>query len=132
MIASSEPGSRAAKYAQRWIQSNIAQKLAIAGGEERAKEAAKPHLSAESLTQPDTFGNVPTVTDPKEASKRFGAFKKNLDSLSQTEGTYQQFQSIANDAANGKLTGPASVVALLASVGISATPLKGNGFRVSK
>ena len=67
MIASSEPGSRAAKYAQRWIQSNIAQKLAIAGGEERAKEAAKPHLSAESLTQPDAFGNVPTVTDPKEA-----------------------------------------------------------------
>jgi len=132
MIASSEPGSRAAKYAQRWIQSNTAQKVAIAGGEERAREAAKPHASSESLTQPDAFGNVPTVTDPKEASKRFGAFKKNLDSLNQTEQTYNQFQSIANDVKAGKLTGAESVVALLSAVGISAAPLKGNGFRVSK
>jgi hypothetical protein len=132
MIASSAPGSRAAKYAQRWIQSNTAQKVAIAGGEERAREAAKPHVSAESLTEPDAFGDIPAVTDPKEASKRFGAFKKNLDSLSQTEQTYNQFQSIANDVKAGRLTGAESVVALLSAVGISAAPLKGNGFRVSK
>jgi hypothetical protein len=132
MIASSAPNSRAAKYAARWIQSNTAQKVAIAGGEERARQAAKPQVSADSLTQPDAFGNVPTVTDAKEASKRFGAFKKNLDSLSQTEQTYNQFQSIANDVKAGKLTGAESVVALLSAVGISAAPLKGNGFRVSK
>jgi hypothetical protein len=132
MIASSAPNSRAAKYAARWIQSNTAQKVAIAGGEERARQAAKPQVSATSLTQPDAFGNVPTVTDAKEASKRFGAFKKNLDSLSQTEQTYNQFQSIANDVKAGKLTGAESVVALLSAVGISAAPLRGNGFRVSK
>jgi hypothetical protein len=132
MIASSDPGSRAYRYAQRWIQSNTAQKVAIAGGEERAKQAAKPQVSADSLTQPDSLGNVPTVTDPKEASKRYAPFKKNLDSLSQTEQTYNQFQSIANDVKAGKLTGAESVVALLSAVGISAAPLKGNGFRVSK
>jgi hypothetical protein len=132
MIASSDPGSRAAKYAQRWIQSNTAQKVAIAAGEERARQAAKPQVSADSLTQPDALGNVPTVTDAKEASKRYGPFKKNLDSLSQTEQTYNQFQSIANDVKAGKLTGAESVVALLSAVGISAAPLKGNGFRVSK
>jgi hypothetical protein len=132
MIASSDRGSRAFKYAQRWIQSNTAQKVAIAGGEERARQAAKPQVSADSLTQPDSLGNVPTVTDPKEASKRYAPFKKNLDSLSQTEQTYNQFQSIANDVRSGKLTGAESVVALLSAVGISAAPLKGNGFRVSK
>jgi hypothetical protein len=131
MIASSEPGSRAYLYAQRWIQSDTNQKAAIARAGAQARESVKPPSLA-SLIQPDAFGNVPTVTDAKEASKRFGAFKKNLDSLSQTEQTYNQFQSIANDVKAGKLTGAESVVALLSAVGISAAPLKGNGFRVSK
>jgi hypothetical protein len=132
LIASSEPGSRDYKYAQKWIQSDVAAKAAVARAGAEAREAAKPKVSADSLTQPDAFGNVPTLTDPKEANKRFGAFKKNLDSLSQTEQTYNQFQSIANDVKAGKLTGAESVVALLSAVGISAAPLKGNGFRVSK
>jgi hypothetical protein len=130
MLASSDPGSRAAKYAQRWIQSNTQQKAGIAKAEEQARQSVKP--TPANLTAPDAFGNVPTVTDAKEASKRFASFKKNLDSLSQTEQTYNQFQTIANDVAAGKLTGPESVVALLSAVGISAAPLKGNGFRISK
>ena len=134
MVASSKPGSRAAKYAQSWIAANIAQKAAIAGAEERAKQAAKPQTpdNPAVLTRPDALGFIPVVPSLKEYDKRFGTFKKNIDALAQTEGTYQQFNSILNDLNSGKdMTGAESVVGLFDAIGISATPLKGAGFRVS-
>ena len=103
--------------------------IGVAGAEERARQAARP--LSQSLTEPDSLGFVPTV-DAKTANSRFNSFKKNSDALSQTEGTYQQFNSILNDVNAGRgLSGAQSVVALFDSIGISATPLAGRGFRVS-
>jgi hypothetical protein len=116
MIASSEPGSRAYNYAQRWIRSNIAQKAAIARAGAEARASVKPPTPA-SLTQPDALGFTPTVTDAKEANKRFGTFKKNLDDLSKTEQSYQQFQQAINDINAGRWTGADSVVALFNAIG---------------
>ncbi len=140
MIASSEPGSRSYRYAQRWIASNTAQKAASAGAIERARDAASPSNSGNSnsspsgspLTKPDAFGFNPTITDPKEASKRFGAFKKNLDDLSKTEQSYAQFQNALSDISKGNWSGADSVVALFSAIGLSAAPLAGKGFRVSQ
>jgi hypothetical protein len=132
VLASSEPGSRAYKYAQRWIASNTAQKTAIVAAEAKARQEANPKPTPASLTQPDALGFVPTVTDAKTANSRFNSFKKNVDALAQTEGTYQQFQSILNDLNAGKdMTGAQSVVGLFDAIGISAAPLAGRGFRVS-
>jgi hypothetical protein len=67
-----------------------------------------------------------------EYNKRQDAFKKNADELSKTEGTFSQFNSILDDINSGKgMTGAQSVVGLFNAIGISATPLKGAGFRIN-
>src|SRR5262249_15376195 len=67
-----------------------------------------------------------------ETNRRQDSYKKNADDLSKTEGTINQFQSILDDINSGRdITGAQSVVALFNAIGISATPLKGMGFRIN-
>lgn len=83
---------------------------------------------------PDALGFQPKlpVTGAAGYQKTASAFKKNIDDLSQTEQSYQQFASIINDVDSDKdLTGAQSVVALFNAIGISAEPLKGKGFRIN-
>lgn len=133
ILANNDPSSKAYKVAQKWITANNTQKAAQAKAEAQAREAAKPHApTPESLTQPDALGFTPTVTEAKEASKRFGAFKKNLDSLSQTEQSYRQFQEGLAAINAGNWNGADSVVSLFNAIGLSAAPLAGRGFRVNQ
>jgi hypothetical protein len=83
---------------------------------------------------PDALGFQPKlpVTGAAGYQKTAGAFKKNIDDLSQTEQSYQQFADVVKDINAGKdLTGAQSVVALFNAIGISAEPLKGKGFRIN-
>jgi hypothetical protein len=58
--------------------------------------------------------------------------KEYVAQLGKTEGTFQQFSHVLDDVKAGKdLTGAASVVALFNAIGISATPLKGMGFKIN-
>jgi hypothetical protein len=133
IIANNEPGSKAFRIAQRWIQSNTAQKAAVARAGAEAREAAKPiPVTPASMTQPDATGFVPTLQDVKEYNKRQDSFKKQADSLATTEGTYQQFNNALTAVANGNFTGAQSVVSLFDAIGLSATPLAGKGFRVNQ
>lgn len=138
MLASSAPGSRAAKYAQRWIASNTAQKAAIAGADAKARARAANESASASATsgQPDALGFTPNVAGMggvKEYNKKANSFKKNLDDLARTEASYQQFASTLGDLASGKgMTGAASVVGLFNAIGLSAVPLAGRGFRITE
>ena len=125
---------RDVKRAQAFLATDRQQKAQQAGAEERARQAAKPQTpTPASLTAPDALGFTPTITDPKEANKRFNGFKKNADDLAKTEQTYSQFTDTLNDINAGKdLTGAASVVALFNAIGLSGTALKGQGFRVNE
>jgi hypothetical protein len=107
-------------------------RAATAGAEERARVAANP-ATASVMSTADSLGFVPNVPGGlREYNRRFATFKKNADALSQTEGTYQQFRSILSDINAGKdMTGAQSVVGLFNAIGLSATPLKGSGFRVN-
>lgn len=91
-------------------------------------------LGTAQLDTPDVTGYKPDLPAGgiKEYNKRADSFKKNIDQIAQTEGTYQQFSEILNDINSGKdLTGAQSVVALFNAIGISAEPLRGKGMRVN-
>jgi hypothetical protein len=139
MIASSEPGSRSYKYAQRWIASNTAQKAAVARAGAEAKASVKginDTADAGASGQTDALGfspNVQAMGGIKEYNKRLNPYKKNLDDLARTEASYQQFASTLQDIASGKnMTGAQSVVGLFNAIGLSATPLAGRGFRITE
>jgi|GEM_PF-6949845 len=80
----------AVRRANAFLAKDTANNAAVVRAGAEAREAAKP--TSASLTQPDVLGFSPTVSDSKEANKRFGTFKKNLDELGRTEQSYQQFQ----------------------------------------
>lgn len=91
-------------------------------------------------TRPDATGFTPDSSQlgltqkekQVEYNRRQDSFKKNADDLSKTEGTISQFNSILDDINAGKdITGAQSVVGLFNAIGISATPLKGAGFRIN-
>jgi hypothetical protein len=91
-------------------------------------------------TRPDSLGFQPDSSQlgltqkekQTEYNRRQDSFKKNADELSKTEGTISQFNSILDDINAGKdITGAQSVVGLFNAIGISATPLKGAGFRIN-
>jgi hypothetical protein len=91
-------------------------------------------------SRPDVTGFVPDSSQfgltqkekQTEYNRRQDSYKKNSDELSKTEGTINQFQSILDDINAGKdITGAQSVVGLFNAIGISATPLKGAGFRIN-
>ncbi len=125
---------RDVKRAQAFLAADRQQKSQTAGAEEHARQAAKPStVTPGSLTQTDALGFTPTITDPKEANKRFNSFKKSADDLAKTEQTYAAFTDTLADINAGKdLTGAASVVALFNAIGLSGTALKGQGFRVNE
>jgi hypothetical protein len=134
-IASDPTSSpRDVKRANAFLTADRQQKSQTAGAEERARQAAKPStVTPGSLTAPDALGFTPTITDPKEANKRFNSFKKSADDLAKTEQTYAAFTDTLRDINAGKdLTGAASVVALFNAIGLSGTALKGQGFRVNE
>jgi hypothetical protein len=75
---------------------------------------------------------TPQAGGSKQATKTQATFKKNADSLAQTEQTYQQFANVLGDIDAGKdITGAQSVVTLFNAIGLSAEPLKGKGFRIT-
>lgn len=97
-----------------------------------AKQTANAKANPAAL-EPDVFGFQPKlpVTGAEGYQKTANAFKKNIDDLSQTEQTYQQFQDILKNSSGNKLTGAQSIVGLFNAIGISADPLKGKGFRIN-
>lgn len=108
----------------------VAPKVASVGGKPVGPLWSRP----DSLGfQPDSSQLGLTQKEKQtEYNKRQDAFKKNADELSKTEGTFNQFGSVLNDINAGKdITGAQSVVALFNAIGISATPLKGAGFRIN-
>ena len=117
-------------------RATVGPKASAAGAEESARLNAKEAFDdahATAQTTPDALGFTPNVPGGmKEANKRQASFKKAADGLAQTEGTFQQFQSISQAIANGDMTGAQSVVALFDAIGLSATPLAGRGFRVNE
>lgn len=117
--------------ARQFLALDTSQKAIVARAGAEAREAAKPQPAPASDT-PDALGFSPTVTSQKEADQRFRGFKKNLDSLSQSEQSYAQFQQALSDINAGNWTGADSVVALFNAIGLSAAPLAGRGFRVNE
>jgi hypothetical protein len=129
----SDPASspRQVARANAYLAKDTAQKEAVARAGAEARESAKPQ-PAPAPNTPDALGFTPTVTDAKEASKRFASFKKNLDSVSQTDQTYKQFQDGLDAIKRGDWNGAQSVVDLFSAIGLSAAPLAGKGFRVNQ
>lgn len=86
-------------------------------------------------SKPDVFGNSVGAADdtPKTLAAREKTFTKDyVDPLQKTEGTFSQFSRVLSDINAGKdLTGADSVVTLFNAIGISATPMKGMGFRIN-
>ena len=134
ILSDTTSGPKEVTAANKFLALDRQQKSQTAGAEERARQAAKPStVTPGSLTQPDALGFTPTITDPKEANKRFNSFKKSADDLAKTEQTYAAFTDTLNDINAGKdLSGAASVVALFNAIGLSGTALKGQGFRVNE
>jgi hypothetical protein len=98
-----------------------------------AKTAANAKGNPAALV-PDALGFQPKlpVTGAEGYQKVAGSFKKNIDDLSQTEQSFQQFADIKKQIDEGKdLTGAQSIVGLFNAIGISAEPLKGKGFRIN-
>ena len=117
--------------ARQFLALDTSQKATVARAGAEARESAKPQPVAASNT-PDALGFTPSVSSQKEADQRFRGFKKNLDDLSRTEQSYAQFQQALSDINAGNWTGADSVVALFNSIGLSAAPLQGRGFRINQ
>lgn len=125
------------KSAEKLLPSQIAHTQAETANlqAEATKSLAEAKaLGTAQLDTPDVTGYKPDLPagGVKEYNKRVDSFKKNIDQLAQTEGTYQQFSDILGDINSGKdLTGAQSVVALFNAIGISAEPLRGKGMRIN-
>lgn len=117
--------------ANAFLTLDASEKKAIARASAEGRESVKPQAPEVSST-PDALGFTPTITEPKEASKRFASFKRNLDSLAQTDQTYKQFQDGLDAIKRGDWNGAQSVVDLFSAIGLSAAPLQGKGFRVNQ
>lgn len=100
--------------------------------EEIAAQKEADKRQAAIVDHTDVFGNKSPVAD-KEFDKRYDQFTSSTQNktLQTLAGSYDQFQSILGDIAQGKLTAPESLVGLFDAIGISATPLAGKGFRIS-
>jgi hypothetical protein len=98
----------------------------------RAEEAQS---KAQATAEGKAAGTPPKPAKPASPNAidpHAKLFKKDADALAQTEGTYNMFQDALADINSGKdLTGAKSVVALFNAIGLSATPLKGMGFRIN-
>lgn len=102
----------------------------------KANNAGKAAGAKENLAAltPDALGFQPKlpVTGAQGYQKTASAFKKNLDDLSQTDQSYQQFADMVKKIDSGQtFTGADSIVGLFNAIGISAEPLKGKGFRIN-
>jgi hypothetical protein len=92
-------------------------------------------LGTAQVDAPDLSGFKPDLPPGgiKEYNKRVDSFKTDISKLTQTEGSYQQFQDVLNDINSGKdMTGAQSVVGLFNAIGLSAEPLRGKGMRITQ
>lgn len=86
--------------------------------------------------KPDAFGFQPTV--PPGGAKAYNAQKNNFlkarpyQNLQTAIQTQRQFAGIIDQMEKGNYSGAASIVGLFDAIGISATPLKGGGFRMNQ
>lgn len=101
----------------------------------RQKEAAKQRAAEAEQGKPSLFGDT-TDLDPKQYGMTLRQYKPNRDALAKTEQSYAMFldaASAARKAINGgpDMSGAQSVVTLFNAIGLSATPLKGMGFRIN-
>jgi hypothetical protein len=100
-------------------------------------EAIKAKYKEQEPSTPSVDSLGVTITPPaggaKQAAKIQTSFKKDADSLSQTESTFDAFQDALSDINSGKdITGAKSVTTLFNAIGLSATPLKGMGMRINQ
>jgi hypothetical protein len=81
----------------------------------------------------DDFGVPAAPMKPAEYNKRYDNFgTKYVQPLRKLDEQVQQFKDITGAVdKSGNLTGAQSVVGLFNAIGISATPLKGMGFRIN-
>lgn len=114
-------------------QKAAAQGAGMKAGAEAAATAPFKQNNQPNQGQADPFG-VSSSLSGKEYNSRYNSFSKSyVQPLTKTDQTASQFQSILNDVNSGKdLTGAQSVVSLFDAIGISATPMKGQGFRLNK
>lgn len=123
---------------QKETAATIAEKKAQVAnlGAEATEHLAQAHaIDGTQISRPDLTGFTPAAPPGgvKEYNKRLDSFKKNVDQVAQTEGTYQQFNDVLNDINAGKdMTGAESVVALFNAIGISVEPLRGKGMRIQQ
>jgi hypothetical protein len=99
------------------------------------KEAVKQRAAEAEQGKPSLLGDS-TDLDPKQYGIVLRQFKTNRDALAKTEENYSMFVQAARDARralNGgpDISGAESVVSLFNAIGLSATPLKGMGFRIN-
>lgn len=99
-----------------------------------AKNQAKTANANEAKTPatPDAFG-VTSSLDQKQYNSRYNTFSKAyVQPLTKADQQLAQFANIQSDFdKTGNLTGAETVVGLFNAIGISASPLKGMGFRIN-
>jgi hypothetical protein len=95
-------------------------------------ETAAQGQTAAGAAKPDAFG-VTSALPEKEYTKRYDAFgKAYVQPLTKSDQQLAQFSKIQSDIdKTGNMTGAESVVGLFNAIGISASPLKGMGFRIN-
>lgn len=94
--------------------------------------AANKTLGNGAKASADPFG-VTSPLDSKEFNSRYNTFSKAyVQPLTKTDQQLSQFARIQSDIdKNGNMSGAESVVGLFNAIGISASPLKGMGFRIN-
>jgi hypothetical protein len=114
-------------------ESNATGKTNLNAAEAEQHRAVAANMVPSTPTY-DGLGVVytPVPGGPKGKANLQKSFKTDADSLAKTEGTFQQFESVLSDINAGKdVTGAQSVIALFNAIGLSATPLKGMGFKIN-
>lgn len=111
----------------------------VSSAEDRALQREKTQKEIDNMNSPsgtDLFGNPINpggLLDKKSYQSTEAKFTTAyVTPLRKTEQSYLQFNKVLDDINSGKdLTGAESVVTLFNAIGLSATPLKGNGFRIN-
>lgn len=100
--------------------------------EQKQDNAASDRSQGGAAPTPDPFG-VTSNLDSKTYNSRYNTFSKAyVQPLTKTDQQLAQFSNIQSDIdKNGNMTGAESVVGLFNAIGISASPLKGMGFRIN-
>jgi hypothetical protein len=106
---------------------------ALSGGILHAKLTEKQgEVNIAEGARERTEGRLQDRAANVEMNKRYDTFSRSyVQPLTKADQTFSQFATILDDANRGQMTGAESVVGLFNAIGISATPLKGMGFRIN-